>query len=264
MTLDKEGAYDYFAKPLSVNEVGLSVGRALEKRGLELELRDYRQHLERKVEEQATSIRAGFVSAVTALALALEAKDPYTKGHSQRVADISAAIARAMGMSEASIEKIRLAGLIHDIGKIGVMESVLNKPGALTEVEHRQVMLHCEMGERILKPVVEDREILDIVRHHHEHFDGTGYPDGLSAGRVPRGAAILAAADALDAMTSSRPYRNALPLADTLSEIRRGTGTQFDPEVVDTLLRIKDSVVHCALALRPNRDLVSAEPTTQR
>jgi putative two-component system response regulator len=260
----KKGAYDYFTKPFALQEVALSVGRALEKRRLELEVKDYRQHLEYKVEEQANKIRGSFVSAVTALALALEAKDAYTNGHSQRVADISAAIAAAMGMSGPDIDKIRLAGLIHDIGKIGVRESVLNKAGRLTEEEYQHVMLHCEIGERILKPIVEDREILEMVRHHHERYDGTGYPDGLSGKRIPpgatilavadaysnakdhlgrneglsRSAGILAAADAYDAMTSSRSYRSALPLEAALNEIKRGAGTQFDPEVVEACVKI--------------------------
>jgi putative two-component system response regulator len=260
----KKGAYDYFTKPFAVREVALSVGRALEKRRLEVEVRGYRQQLEQKVEEQASKIRGSFVSAVAALALALEAKDAYTNGHSQRVADISAAIAAAMGMSGPDIDKIRLAGLIHDIGKIGVRESVLNKPGRLTEEEYQHIILHCEIGERILKPIVEDRKILEMVRHHHERYDGTGYPDGLSGKRIPpgatilavadaysnandnlardeglsRSAGILAAADAYDAMTSSRSYRGALPLEAALNEIKRGAGTQFDPEVVEACVKI--------------------------
>ncbi|GAG80760.1 unnamed protein product, partial [marine sediment metagenome] len=126
----REGAYDYITKPFNLDEVVLSVGRALEKRRLELENRDYQQRLEQRVEEQAKKIRASFINAITALAYALEAKDIYTSGHSQRVTEISVAIAREFGMSQDSIDKIRLAGLVHDIGKIGIKESVLNKPSS--------------------------------------------------------------------------------------------------------------------------------------
>ncbi len=261
----KEGAYDYIAKPFNLDEVVLSAERALEKRRLELENRDYQQHLEEKVAEQAKKIRGAFLNAITALAYALEAKDKYTSGHSERVAEISVAIARELGMSPESIERIRLAGSIHDIGKIGVRESVLNKPGTLSNTEYQHIISHCELGERILSPIVEDKETLEMVRHHHERYDGTGYPDHLSAKQIPQetrvlavaeayaeiayahtqeetfsqNTSILAVADAYDAMTSNRPYRAALSAEKAIDELRRGVGTQFDPEVVDAFLRLK-------------------------
>jgi len=233
----KEGAYDYLTKPFSLDEVLLSVDRALEKRRLELENRDYQQHMEQRVEAQARKIRASFLSAITALAYALEAKDKYTSGHSQRVAETSVAIATELGMPQDSIEKIRLAGLIHDIGKIGVRESVLNKPGHLTDEEFQHVKYHCEAGEHILTPIVEDEEILRVVRHHHERYDGTGYPDGLKYEQIPLGARILAVADSYDAMTSERPYRKAMSDEAACAEIKRGKRTQFDPEVADAFIR---------------------------
>ncbi len=237
----KNGAYDYLTKPFNLDEVVLSVGRALEKRRLEAELEDYHEHLEQKVKEQTKKIRALFLSAITALAYALEAKDEYTSGHSQRVSEISVAIARELGMSYDDVEKIRLTGLIHDIGKIGVRESVLGKPGGLTDEEFRHVKLHPEVGERILKPIVDDVDILDIVRHHHECYDGTGYPDSLKRDRIPLDARILAIADAYDAMTSQRPYRCAAMSTETAcAEIERHKGTQFDPGIADALFRIRD------------------------
>jgi len=235
----KEGAYDYLTKPFNLDEVILSVVRALEKRRLELENRDYRQHLEQKVEEQAQKIRASFLSAITALAYALEAKDIYTSGHSQRVVEISVAIAEELGMPQDSIDKIRLAGLLHDIGKIGVKESVLNKLGKLTDEEYQHIKSHCDVGERILTPVVEDEEILKVVRHHHERYDGRGYPDGLSGEQIPLGARILAVADTYDALTSERPYREAMSAETAFAEIERGRGAQFDPEVTNAFLRIR-------------------------
>lgn len=233
----KQGAYDYVTKPFNLDEVVLSVGRALEKRRLGLENRDYQQHLEQKVEAQARKIRVSFLSAVTALAYALEAKDEYTSGHSQRVAEISIAVAKELGMPRYSIEKIRLAGLIHDIGKIGMRESILNKLGRLTNEEFHQVKRHPEIGEHILNPIVDDEKIIMVVRHHHEHYDGTGYPDGLSGEQIPLGARILALADTYDAMTSKRSYRRAMSAEAACSEIERCKGTQFDPEVVDAFLR---------------------------
>jgi len=235
----KEGAYDYLTKPFNLDEVILSVVRALEKRRLELENRDYRQHLEQKVEEQARKIRASFFNAITALAYALEAKDKYTSGHSQRVTEISVAVARELGMPPDGIGKIRLAGLVHDIGKIGVKESVLSKPGKLTDKEYEHIKSHCDVGERILTPIVEDEEILKAVRHHHERYDGRGYPDGLCGEQIPLGARILAVADAYDALTLERPYREAMSAETAFAEIERGKGTQFDPEVADAFLRIK-------------------------
>ncbi len=233
----KQGAYDYITKPFNMDEVDLSVNRALEKRRLKLENRDYQQHLEQKVEVQARQIRAAFLNAITALAYALEAKDKYTSGHSQRVAEISVALASELSMPPASIEKLRLAGLIHDIGKIGVRESVLNKPGKPTDVQFQHIKYHCELGERILTPIVDDKEILKIVRHHHECYDGTGYPDGLAGKQIPLGARILAVADAYDAMTSERPYRKAMSTEMAYAEIDRGKGKQFNPEVADAFLR---------------------------
>jgi len=235
----KQGAYDYITKPFNLDGVVLSIERALERRKLELENRDYQQHLEQKVGEQAQKIRASFLNAITALVYALEAKDKYTSGHSQRVAGISVAIAAELGLPQHNIEKMRLAGLIHDIGKIGVRESVLNKPGRVTADEYQHILSHCDIGEHILTPIVEDEQILRAVRHHHERYDGGGYPDGLSAGQIPLGAKILAVADTYDAIISGRPYREAVSIQTACDEIQRHKGTQFDPEVVDAFLRIR-------------------------
>jgi putative two-component system response regulator len=234
----KAGAYDYVTKPFNLEEVSFSVKRALEKRRLELENRDYQQHLEEKVEEQAEKIRASFFNAITALAYALEAKDVYTSGHSQRVTEISVAIAKHLGLDKETIEKIRLAGLVHDIGKIGVRESVLNKPGSLSDEEYKHVRLHSETGARILKPIVGDGDILKAVRHHHERYDGAGYPDGLKGEQIPQLARIIAVADTFDAMTSERPYRKALTPQEACAEVERCRGTQFDPEVASAFLEV--------------------------
>jgi len=233
----KQGAYDYVTKPFNLDEVVLSVGRALEKRRLELENKEYQQHLEDKVAEQAKKIRASFLSAITSLAYALEAKDKYTSGHSQRVANVSVAIAKELDLPQESIERIRLAGLVHDIGKIGVREFVLNKPGRLTDEEFQHIQDHPEIGEHILAPIADDEEILRMVRNHHERYDGTGYPDRLEGDQIPLCARILAVSDAYEAMTSERPYRKAMSDKTACSEMERGKGTQFDPWVADAFLK---------------------------
>lgn len=238
----KQGAYDYITKPFELEDVTISVARALEKRRLELKNKEYQQHLEEKVAEQAGKIRTSFLNAVTSLAYALEAKDAYTSGHSQRVADISAAIARELDLPPDKIDKLKLAGLVHDIGKIGINESVLNKPGPLTEREFEQVRRHPEIGELILSPIVDSAEILESVRNHHERYDGKGYPDALSKEQVPLGARILTVSDAYEAMTSERPYRSKMSDGEACEEIRRNRGIQFDPEVVDAFFRSKDNL----------------------
>jgi putative two-component system response regulator len=170
--------------------------------------------------------------------MALEAKDSYTSGHSRRVAEVSVMIARELGMSPEDTERISVAGLIHDIGKIGVREAILNKPDKLTDKEYEHVQTHSEVGENILVFVVEDNRILEVVAHHHERYDGRGYPGGLTGKQIPLGARILAVADAYDAMTSGRPYREAMSVKTTCAEIRSSIGNQFDPDIAEALLRI--------------------------
>jgi putative two-component system response regulator len=253
--LMRMGAYDYIIKPVELNVLSVSLDRALEKRNLIIENRDYQLHLEQRVDEQTKKIRQSFLNSTTSLAYALEAKDKYTHGHSERVTEIAVAVAREMATPKYMVEKIKLAGLLHDVGKIGVSELILNKPGKLTAEEWELVKAHCEVGERILSPIVEDKEILEMVRHHHERFDGKGYPDGLSGEQMTKGASIiataeaytnilskeamaLAVADAFDAMTSDRPYRPAMPPEAAFSELESGKGKQFAPIVVDTFMSL--------------------------
>ncbi|MFC1864300.1 HD domain-containing phosphohydrolase [Chloroflexota bacterium] len=232
------GAYEYITKPLILEEVVLVVDRVLEKRWLELLRKEYQQHLQVKLGEQAKIILDLSLRAITALAHALEAKDKYTRGHSQRVAEISVAIGNKMCLPQESIEKIQLAGLVHDIGKIGVNDFVLNKPSNLTNEEFKHVRCHPEIGEHIIAPIINDNETLKLVRNHHERYDGTGYPDGLTNTQMPLGTKILTLADAYDAMTSERPYRKAMSNKTAFAEIEHAQGTQFDPEVVAVLYRL--------------------------
>ncbi len=241
----KSGAYDYLVKPFDLDDVALSINRALEKRRLVLENRDYQLNLEKKVEERTRDlagknreIRELSLNAIKALVFALEAKHKYTEGHSRRVAAHAAGIAAGMGLLQDEIDRIELAGLLHDIGKIGIRDSILNKAGPLTEEEFEHVKTHPLVGERILQPIDELKGIVEYVKHEHERWDGSGYPDGLKGDEIPLGARIIAVADVFDALTSARAYRGAYKINPSLEMMRGGRGSHFDPEVLDAFLNM--------------------------
>jgi response regulator RpfG family c-di-GMP phosphodiesterase len=232
------GAMDYITKPFHLEEVRARVRQALERRRLLLENREYQEKLEERVAEQGHRLEQLFLASVQSLADALEVKDQYTHGHSMRVASYSVAIARRLGLEHA-IRDIELGGRVHDIGKIGVREDVLNKAGALTDDEYKHVMTHPMVGWRILQPLLREMpRALNIVRSHHERFDGRGIPDGLSGDQIPIEARIAAVADTFDAMTSARPYRPGLAISAALAEIKRCSGTQLDPQVATAFLAL--------------------------
>jgi putative two-component system response regulator len=236
------GAADYVVKPYQLDDVRARVSQALEKRRLILENRAYRERLEERVVEQGRRLEELFLASIQTLAEALELKDPYTRGHSVRVSYYSTAIASALGLEGEMLRQIELGGHVHDIGKIGVREAVLNKAERLTAEEYQHIMTHPVLGWRILAPLLGDTpHALNIVRSHHERFDGRGVPDGLRGNEIPLEARIAAAADALDAMTSDRPYRpTEMTLEMALAEIRRCSGTQFDPAVVEAVMSAAD------------------------
>jgi putative two-component system response regulator len=248
------GAMDYLTKPFHIEEVRARVRQALDRRRLILENREYQEKLEVRVAAQSRRLETLFLASLQSLAEALEVKDRYTHGHSLRVATYSTSIARALGIEE--LREIELGGKLHDIGKIGVREAVLNKSGPLTDAEYEHIMTHPAVGWRILSPLLGDMPLaLGIVRSHHERFDGRGMPDGLREHDIPLEARIAAVADTFDAMTSARPYRPGVPVAATLAEIRRGAGTQFDPKVVEGFL---DCVASGAIDPEMFEDLRSA------
>lgn len=181
------------------------------------------------------NLKEKLLDAVSTLAMALEAKDPYTRGHSQRVSHYSVQIAREMGIEEREVEAIRLAGLLHDIGKIGIRDEILRKEGKLTEEEWSQVRKHPEISVSILSRIPDLKGITRIIRHHHEHYNGQGYPAGLRGEQIPLGARILAVTDMLDALISDRPYREKITFTEAVEEIRKVSGTQLDPAVVGAL-----------------------------
>lgn len=234
------GAMDYITKPFVFDEVQARVGQALEKRRLIRENRDYQEQLEERVRAQAVRLEELFLAGVQTLVEALELKDPYTRGHSVRVSQYGCAVARMMGFSDEFVRQIEIGGQLHDIGKIGVREEVLNKPGPLTADEYAHIMSHPELGWRILRPLLSDAPVvLNVVRSHHEWMNGTGVPDGRAGDEIPREARIIAVVDAFDAMMSQRPYRPGLrSYSSVLDELWRNAGIQFDPEVVDAFLEV--------------------------
>ena len=231
------GAADFLLKPISVAELQARVSRVLEKRALVLQNRFYQQHLERQVHEQAQRIQELFLQGVQMLARALEAKDAYTSGHSIRVSQYAVGTAQRLGFDGVSLDGIRLGGELHDIGKIGMREAVLHKPGTLTDEEFRQITEHPALGERMLQPLAQESpDVLRIVRSHHERLDGRGFPDGLRGEKIPIEARIVAVADAFDAMTTERPDRDARQPVDAVEDLRRVAGTQLDPAAVEAFV----------------------------
>jgi putative two-component system response regulator len=232
----KQGADDYLCKPFNLEEVSLAVQRALEKRHLKLEIRDYQQFLEERVEEQTGEIRKIFLGAIEALVTALEAKDKYTGGHSRRVTEIALALGNELGLSAQDMEDLRWASLLHDIGKIAVDQIIQNKPDKLTPEEYEHIMTHAHIGALIVQPVVNGK-ISEMIEHHHDHYNGSGLHQVITGNNIPLGARILAVADAFDAMISNRPYRSAMSVKEAIDEIKRSAGTQFDPVVVAAFLK---------------------------
>jgi len=232
------GALDYITKPALLGEIQSRIRRAMEKRDLLLENRFYQQNLERMVGQQALRIKEMFLEGVQTLVHALDAKDPYTRGHSTRVSHYAGRVAARLGFTGQSLEDIRLGAALHDIGKIGTPEAILRKPGPLTAEEFTSISEHTVLGERILAPLVrENPTVLSIVRSHHERVDGEGFPDRLEGSRIPWAARIVAVADAFDAMTTDRSYRASLPPASALAELASHAGSHFDAEVVAAFRR---------------------------
>ena len=211
------------------------------------ELEKLQIELEQKVKEQTgelvrkqQTIKELYIQTVTALSEAVDAKDRYTSGHSKRVAEYSRMIAARMGKNKEEQELIYRAGLLHDVGKIRIPNEIINKPGKLTDEEYNIMKIHPVTGYHILRGIAGSEMIAIAAKYHHERYDGKGYPNGLIGEKIPEVARILGIADAYDAMTSNRSYRNALPQEVVRNEIVKGRGTQFDPEVADIMLQMID------------------------
>jgi putative nucleotidyltransferase with HDIG domain len=241
------GADDYLVKPLRESAIRVSLESALHKRQLELEVENYRQHLEEMVVERTGRLHAAlhqlennYESTLQALGAAIDLRDSETAGHSRRVCRYSLEIARAIGWSDKQLENLARGAYLHDIGKLGIPDRILLKPGLLTVEERKLMQRHVQIGFDVVKGIDFLSEASEIVLMHHERFDGGGYPRGLGGSEILLGARIFAIADTLDAITSDRPYRRASAFESAREIIRQCSGSQFDPLVVDVFLNVPE------------------------
>ncbi len=234
----QRGAMDYLTKPIDLDHLGRAIQRALQRRHTLLEDQRINRWLKDEVVLRSAELRLErqnleriSVATLEALVNALEAKDPYLRGHSARVADLSAMVAAEMGRSDEEVELVRTGGRLHDIGKIGIREEVLNKQGPLTDEEYEHVKQHVTVGSQILAPLVHLKDVIAFVRNHHERWDGFGYPDRLAGEAIPLGARIIAAVEIFDALTTSRPYQEKMGAEVAVERMRDLVGTVLDPAV---------------------------------
>jgi putative nucleotidyltransferase with HDIG domain len=234
----QRGALDYLIKPIDLGHLGRAIHHALQRRHTVLEGQQINQWLKDEVTSRVTERRLELdnqerisIATLEALINALEAKDPYLRGHSARVADLSAMVAAEAGCSDEEVEAVRTGGRLHDIGKIGIREEILNKQGPLTEEEYEHVKQHVTVGSQILSPLVHLRDVIGFVRSHHERWDGTGYPDRLVGDAIPFGARVIGAVEIYDALTTSRPYQERMPPEAAVERMRDLIGTVIDPVI---------------------------------
>jgi len=237
------GAFDFVTKPFDLPSIRHAVKRALERRQLLVENRNYQEELERKVHERTKELNGAlqeveesYKNTLEALVTSLDAREHETRAHSQRVREYTLTLAREIGLKEEDLVQMGRGALLHDVGKIGVPDSILLKPGKLTVEEWVDMKRHPAIGFEILRSIRFLEPAAEIVLSHQERWDGKGYPNGLGGANIPLGARIFAVADTLDAMTSDRPYRKALSYRAALDEIRLCSGTQFDPRVAEVFL----------------------------
>src|SRR5436305_1657490 len=245
----RNGAYDYLLKPFEREQLLSTMRRALENRRLKMENRAYQTNLESLVANRTEQLRQAmgdlersYDITLEALGDALDLKDAETEGHSKRVTAFTIAMARKMGMSGEKIRVIARGAFLHDIGKMAIPDAILRKPGALVETEVMIMREHCARGYHMLKKIPFLADAAEIVYSHQEKYDGSGYPRGLVGDEIPIGARLFAVADTLDAITSDRPYRAAQTVEAARGEIRRFSGTQFDPKVVEIFLSMPESI----------------------
>jgi len=232
------GIYGYIIKPFNANELIINVRNSLRRRELEIADGAYRRNLEQMVEKRTAELQKTLEGTISALIMTVEYRDPYTGGHQQRVSDLASAIAKEMGFPEDKIMGIRMAGLLHDIGKIAIPVEILSKPGRLSKTEFELIKNHPQVGYDILNSIKFPWPISQIVLQHHERIDGSGYPNGLSGNEILIEAKILGVADVVEAMASHRPYRAALGIDKALEEISNNKGIYYDTEAANACLRV--------------------------
>jgi putative nucleotidyltransferase with HDIG domain len=235
------GAHHYFLKPIKLDEFRHALEATLRTHVLHRQREIYRRCLERALRRQTKKLRRTYLSAIDSLISAHEARDPYTTGHSLRVRRYALQLAGALNLDRRLCHRLSLAAKLHDIGKVGVPEAILNKPGPLTNDEYRRIQEHPVIGERIVAGIVRNKEVLAAVRGHHERYDGDGYPDGLRGEHIPVLARLISVVDCFDALTSARSYRQALLAPQALEMIRIGAGTCFDPFFARTFVEVMTS-----------------------
>jgi putative two-component system response regulator len=236
------GAYDYIVKPFNLDQVLISAERALDKFRLENANREYQKYLEQMAEDRAAETRRLFYSMTQVFIRLLDMKAPFNEGHALRVAEKSRYIARELRMTEDGVRKVYLAALLHDVGLILVEDMLLNKQGALTPDEQRHFQERVSRVDEVLKPVLDDEEVLKYIRHYHERYDGTGYPAHLKGNLIPLGARVISVAEAFDAIISGRPYRLPRSPQEAIKELARCAQSQFDPQVVTIFADLYDRV----------------------
>jgi putative nucleotidyltransferase with HDIG domain len=243
----RRGAYDYILKPFEKEQLFLGVGRALQHRRLVIDNRNYQRELEQKVEERTRRLQLAvdqleqsYDDTLEALGSALDLKDAETEGHCQRVTAFCISIAKAMPVPDGYLPILARAAFLHDIGKMAIPDGILRKAGPLNDEEKQIMRKHCEIGYNMLIRIPFLRDAAEIVLAHQEFYDGSGYPRGLKGEQIPLGARIFTIADSLDAMISDRPYRRALPMPHAREEIKRCSGSQFDPAVVEVFMSIPE------------------------
>jgi response regulator RpfG family c-di-GMP phosphodiesterase len=251
------GAADYLLLPMDLRDLGLRLGVVLGRVRRAREDQGYCRRLEQSVTERTRALQETYREVLSVLGAALDTRDPETGCHSQRVIDHTLLVGEMFGIRGEELRDIEYGAALHDVGKIGIPDSVLLKPGSLTDSEWAVMKTHCEIGYRMLRGFDFLRGALPIVLHHHERWNGTGYPAGLRGTEIPLGARLFGVADAYDAMTSDRPYRRALPHATAVAELRKGAGTQFDPDVVDAFL---SGIMPVRTAVGPTPPLLAAIP----
>jgi response regulator RpfG family c-di-GMP phosphodiesterase len=234
----KLGAHDFIMKPVNVDELLIAADRAIERRQLLIERREYQALLERRVEEATRNLASAYTQTLEALGAALDSRDVGTESHSRRVHGYSLALARAHGVPADDLPDLAHGVLLHDIGKIGIPDAILLKPGPLTIDEWNTMRTHPEIGKRLIEKIPFLHGAIPVVWCHHEKWDGSGYPRGLKGEEIPLNARIFSVVDAFDAMTFDRPYSKAIAFDAALTEIRRCAGTHFDPRVVESFCRV--------------------------
>lgn len=238
----QRGALDYLTKPIELTDLSSAIDRALRRRdtmmqnrGISAWLKEEIEQRSQELERERSKVEQVTVATLEALINALEAKDRYLSGHSARVAALAATIAHELALSDDEVEQVRIAGRLHDLGKIGIREAVLNKEGPLTPDEYQHVQEHVVIGSQILAPLTHLGPIVAYVRGHHEHWDGSGYPDRLKGDQIPIGARILCAAEIYDALTTARPYQPTMTPEQAAERMRTLTGKIIDPTVMAAL-----------------------------